>query len=225
MAAGFQGFPPETLRFLRQLKRNNNREWFLAHKQIYEEKVKAPMAELVTAVGSAMQGFAPELEADPKKAIYRIYRDIRFSADKSPYKTHIAAFFAPRGMHKNSCAGLYFHIAPDELIIAGGIYMPDAATLRLLRQYIAGHWEQLAAVADSPEFKRLFGGLQGERLMRPPRGFPADHPAAEFLRHKHFIVSVEHDPKFAETPKLFPSLLKHFAAMMPLVRYVNRGLK
>jgi len=225
MGAGFQGFPPEALRFLRQLKRNNNREWFLAHKQTYEEKVKAPMTELVTAVGGAMQGFAPEIESDPKKAIYRIYRDIRFSADKSPYKTHSAAFFAPRGMPKNSCAGLYFHIAPDELILAGGIYMPDAATLRSLRQYIAGQWEQLAAITESPGFKRLFGGLQGERLVRPPRGSPADHPAAELLRYKQYIVWVEHDPAFAETPKFFPSLLKHFAAMMPLVRYLNRGLK
>ena len=139
MAAGFRGFPPGTLKFLRQLQRNNNREWFLAHKQVYEQEVKAPMTELVTAIGGAMQGFAPELEVDPKKAIYRIYRDIRFSADKSPYKTHIAAVFAPRGMEKNRSAVLYFHIAPDELIIAGGIYMPDAPTLRVLRQYIAGH--------------------------------------------------------------------------------------
>jgi len=225
MGVGFQGFPPETLRFLRQLKRNNNRDWFLAHKQVYEQKVKAPMTGLVTAVGGAMQGFAPELEADPKKAIYRIYRDIRFSADKSPYKTHIAAFFVPRGMQKNSCAGLYFHVAPDELIVAGGIYMPDAATLRTLRQYIAGHWQQLAAITDCSEFKRFFGGLQGERLLRPPRGFPPDHPAADLLRYKNFVVWAEHDSEFAQTPKFFPRLVKLFAAMMPLVRYINRGLK
>lgn len=161
MAEGFAGFPPEALKFLRQLKRNNEREWFLAHKHVYDEKVKGPMTKLVTALGGAMQGFAPELEADPKKAIYRIYRDIRFSADKSPYKTHVAAVFIPRGMSKNNSAVLYFHISPDELIIAGGIYMPDAAALRALRRYIATHWEQLVAITASPEFKRLFGGLEG----------------------------------------------------------------
>ena len=110
MPIGFAGFPPEALKFLRQLKRNNDREWFLEHKEIYERKVKEPMVNLVLALGGAMQAFAPEMVVDPKRAIYRIYRDVRFSADKSPYKTHVAAIFVPRGMAKNSCACLYFHL-------------------------------------------------------------------------------------------------------------------
>jgi uncharacterized protein (TIGR02453 family) len=141
MTNGFGGFPPETLRFLRQLKRNNKREWFLAHKNVYELKVKTPMIELVLALGQAMQKSAPELVMDPKRAIYRIYRDIRFSADKRPYKTHVAAIFVPRGIPKKTGACLYFHIEPSKVVIAGGVYMPDPATLRALRQHIADNWE------------------------------------------------------------------------------------
>jgi uncharacterized protein (TIGR02453 family) len=110
MRNGFGGFPPETFRFVRQLTRNNNREWFLAHEDDYELKVKAPMTELVLALGQAMLQLAPELVVDPKRAIYRVYRDIRFSADKRPYKTHVAAIFVPRGIPKKTGACLYFHI-------------------------------------------------------------------------------------------------------------------
>ncbi len=224
MATGFAGFPPETLKFLRQLKRNNNREWFLANKGTYEEKVKAPMIELVTALGGAMRNFAPELIVDPKRAIFRIYRDTRFSKDKSPYKTHISALFAPRGAPKLGGAGLYFHIEPAEVIVAGGVYGPDSATLRTLRQHIAAHWEDLVAVTHRKEFKKLFGSLEGEQLKRPPLGFPADHPAIDHLRRKQFYVSSTEKPALAEGPKLFPWLLTQFAAMMPLIRFLNAPL-
>lgn len=131
MMKTFPGFPPEALRFLRQLKRNNNREWFRAHKEIFDLKVKVPMVEVVLALGGALQSFAPELITEPDRAIYRIYRDTRFSPDKTPYKTHIAAHFAPRGVAKHAGAGLYFHIEPSEALIAGGIYMPGSAVAAL----------------------------------------------------------------------------------------------
>ncbi len=225
MAIGFAGFPPDTLKFLRALTRNNNRDWFFAHKQIYEEKVKGPMVDLVIALGGAMQGFGPEMIVDPKKAIYRIYRDIRFSADKSPYKTHIAAVFVPRGIPKNSAAVLYFHLSPEEVIIAGGIYMPGSPELRAIRQHIAGHYEELQAILKNREFANMFGGIWGERLSRPPRGFPLNHPAMELLRHKQYLVSVTEKPEFAETRDLFPRLLTCFTAMMPLVRFLNAALR
>ncbi|MBI3696718.1 MAG: DUF2461 domain-containing protein, partial [Acidobacteria bacterium] len=115
MTNSFPGFPPEALQFLRRLKRNNAREWFLKNKHIYEEKVKAPMVELVLALGREMLRFAPEMSFDPQRAIYRIYRDTRFSPDKTPYKTHIAAVFHPRGMEKHNCGGLYFHVSTEEV--------------------------------------------------------------------------------------------------------------
>ena len=225
MTNGFGGFPPETLRFLRQLKRNNNREWFLAHKDVYELKVKAPMTELVLALGEAIQQSAPELVVDPKRVIYRIYRDIRFSADKRPYKTHVAAIFFPRGIPKNTGACLYFHIEPAEVVIAGGVYMPDSATLRVLRGQIAANWQDLLAITNQRNFRKMLGDLQGERLVRPPSGFPANHPAIDVLRQKQFYVTRTEPAELAEGPKLFPRLLALFLAMIPLVRFLNAPLK
>jgi uncharacterized protein (TIGR02453 family) len=225
MTNGFGGFPPEALKFLRQLKLNNNREWFLAHKDIYELKVKAPMTELVLVLGQAIHQYAPELVVNPKRAIYRIYRDIRFSPDKRPYKTHVAAIFVPREVPKNSGACLYFHIEPAEVLIAGGVYMPDPATLRTLRQHISANWENLRAITNQRGFQKLFGSLQGERLVRAPMGFPADHPAIDVLRQKQFYVSRTEPAELAEGPKLFPRLLRLFTAMIPLVRFLNTPLK
>jgi uncharacterized protein (TIGR02453 family) len=225
MTNRFRGFPPETLKFLRQLKRNNTREWFLAHKDVYEQKVKAPMTELVLEIGFALQMDAPEFVVEPRRAIYRIYRDIRFSADKSPYKTHVAAIFVPRGIPKKTGACLYFHIEPAEVVVAGGVYMPDPVTLRILRQHIAANWEELLAITKQRNFRKLFGDLQGERLVWPPSGFPADHPAIDVLRQKQFYVSLTEPAALAEGPKLLPRLLTIFSAMIPLVRYLNTPLK
>ncbi len=225
MPNGFEGFPPDTLRFLRQLKRNNNREWFLAHKDVYETKVKSPMTDLVLALGQAMQQSAPELVVDPKRAIFRIYRDTRFSADKRPYKTHVAARFVPRGVPKNTGACLYLHIEPAEVIIAGGAYMPDSATLRAMREHIAAHWEDLLAITHARQFRKMLGSLQGERLIRPPAGFSADHPAIDVLRQKQFYVTQSEPAGLAEGPELFPRLVTLFSAMLPLVRFLNAPLQ
>jgi uncharacterized protein (TIGR02453 family) len=225
MTNGFEGFPSETLRFLRQLKRNNNREWFQSHKEIYELKVKAPTTELVLALGQAMQQFAPELIMNPKHAIFRIYRDVRFSIDKRPYKTNVAARFVPFGISKNNGACLYFHVEPSEIVIAGGVYMPDAPTLRALRQHIADHWEELLAITEKRSFKKILGDLQGECLVRPPSGFAADHPAIDLLRKKQFYVLQTEPPQLAEGPDLFPRLITLFSAMMPLIRFLNAPLQ
>ncbi len=221
----FGGFPPETLRFLRQLKRNNNRDWFLAHKDVYEQKVKAPMADLVLELGLTLQASEPELIVDPKRALFRIYRDVRFSADKRPYKTNMAARFHFRGMPKDVGAGLYFHIEPAEVVVAGGVYMPAPETLRILRRHIADNWEDLQAVTNQRTFRKLFGALQGERLVRPPSGFSADHPAIDVLKQKQFYVLAAEPAALAEGQKLFPRLLELFSAMMPLVSFLNAPLK
>jgi uncharacterized protein (TIGR02453 family) len=221
---GFRGFPPETLKFLRQLKRNNNRPWFQERKELYETRVRQPMIDLVIALGAPMQAFAPEMNVDPKKAIYRIYRDTRFSNDKTPYKTQISAFFVPRGMSKSSAAGLYLQVDPDEVLIAGGVYMPGSAELRAIRAHIAEHQQDLGSILSRQDFKKRFGGLQGERLSRAPLGYAPDHPAIEYLKYKHFIAWRTEPASLAETPRLFPSVLTSFATMMPLVRFLNSAM-
>ena len=161
-------FPREGMAFLRQLKRNNNRDWFQAHRESYERHVRAPMAELVYAIGDAFRRFAPEMVADPKVSIYRIYRDTRFSRDKTPYKTQVAAVFPVRGLPKNSGPGLYFHISPQEVLIGGGIYMPEPQLLRGVREQIAAHPKHFLGIVESRAFRNAFGELEGEQLKTAP---------------------------------------------------------
>ena len=225
MPSKFPGFPPEARKFLGDLKRNNTREWFTPRKPIYEDKVKGPMSELVLSLGEAMREFAPELNSDPKKAIYRIYRDVRFSKDKSPYKTWIAAVFSPRGLPKHAAAGAYFHMSPDEILVGGGVYAPGPGELLAIRNHIAGQAAQFRALLKERAFRRCFGEMTGETLKRVPKGFAKDDPAVDLLRHKQFLAMNQLPPEIAETPKLYSELAKSFRAMMPFLRFLNSPLK
>src|SRR4051812_15497371 len=189
----FSAFPKEGLQFLRSLKRHNNREWFQEHKGIYETHVKGPIHQLIEALGRDFQNFAPEFLASPKVSAYRIHRDTRFAKDKSPYKTHVAAVFPHAGLGKHEGAALYLHISPSELFLGGGLYMPLPEDLQVLRKHIAQNFEGLQRILQVPAFRRMFGCMHGEQLTRVPRGFPADHPAAEYLRYKQFLVRRELD--------------------------------
>lgn len=221
---GFPGFPAEGMRFFRTLARNNRREWFQPRKQIYDELVKAPMAELVGALCGEMMRFAPDYVADPAKAIYRIYRDTRFSKDKTPYKTHIAAVFPRRGMEKHGAAGLYFSVSAKEIEVAGGVYMPGPDTLRAIRTYLAEHHEEFRRIIRQRQLRTLMGEMHGEQLSRVPKGFASDHPAADLIRFKQWLFYVTIDPALATTPKLLPEVRKRFQAMTPFVDFLNRPL-
>jgi len=224
MPTGFPGFPAEGLTFLRALAKNNRREWFQPRKSIYEEQVKAPMLDLVTRITSAMLSFAPAYAGDPAKAIFRIYRDTRFSKDKTPYKTHIAATFRRRGLDMHAGGGLYFHVSPKEVEVAGGIYMPAPETLRAVRAHLADRHEEFRELIADRTLRRLLGEMQGEQLSRPPKGYPPDHPAADLLRHKQFLFWVLLDPALAGTAKLEPEIVKRFRAMTPVLEFLNAPL-
>ena len=224
MPARFSGFPPQTLQFLRDLKANNNRDWFHPRKALYEEHVKAPMVECVLALGEELSNFGNDLVTAPDKAIYRIYRDVRFSKDKSPYKTHVAAFFGPRGLDKHAGAGLYFHFSPDELLVGGGVYAPGSQQLLAIRQQIAAQHEKLRAILKDRTFRRLFGEMSGECLKRIPKGFPPDHPAADLLVYKQFLAGARLDPKVVETPRFFKQLVRSFRAVEPFIVFLNSPL-
>ena len=224
MKTDFPGFSPAALRFFIQLKRHNNRPWFLKNKETYEREIKEPMLSLVLALNSELRNFAPELVTEPKRAIYRIYRDVRFSADKSPYKTHTAALFAPRGLGKHACAGLYFHFAPDELLLAGGVYMPGPKELLAIRNHIAANTTAFRKILAHRQIAAL-GGLQGDQLVRVPKGFAPVHPAADLLRYKQFLVWVKHPPEMALNKDLLPLLEQTFRTLLPMVRFLNAPLK
>jgi uncharacterized protein (TIGR02453 family) len=214
-------FTDRTLRFLRSLKRNNRREWFNAHKDDYEAHVRQPMIATIERLAVDFLEFAPELSASPKSSLYRIYRDTRFSEDKTPYKTHVAAVFPTRGLPKHEGAGLYFHIGCDEVWIGGGIYAPQTPQLVALREHIAANVRRLRSIVDSPAFKRHVGGLEGEKLTRVPRGFPKDHEAGEYLKYRQFIAGREFPPAFATSPAFYRTLLRVFAEVAPLSRFLN----
>ena len=156
-------FPAETLRFLRALKRNNRREWFNAHRGDYESFVRQPMTDIVERLAVDLRAFAPEIVASPKVSIYRIYRDTRFSDNKTPYKTHAAAVFPTRGLAKHEGAGLYFHISPEEVWIGGGMYSPQPPQLFAVRQHIAAHFKQFRTIVESPRFGSASARSKGQR--------------------------------------------------------------
>jgi uncharacterized protein (TIGR02453 family) len=216
-------FSPKTLSFLRALKRNNRREWFQPRKDDYEQHVRAPMVALLERLAVDMRTFAPELIADPKVSLFRVYRDTRFSSDKTPYKTHVAARFPLRGVPRGEGAGLYFEIAPGWVWMGGGMYMPTTADLHDIRAQIAAtHPRGLHSVVTAPTFKRAVGELTGDRLTRVPLGYAKDHPAAHYLQ---FLGSCEYEPSLATSRRFYPELLKVFKAVVPLVRFLNRAIE
>jgi uncharacterized protein (TIGR02453 family) len=224
MRLGFPGFPPEAVAFYRGLAGHNTREWFQPRKHIYDEKVKAPMVQLVTELNRTLMNFAPGYVTDAPKAIYRIYRDTRFSPDKTPYKTQIAASFARRGMEKHGAAGFYFAVSHKGVDVGGGIYMPAPETLLAVRTHIAERHLEFRKLAAASAVKRLLGAMQGEQLSRVPKGFCADHPAADLLRFKQFLLFTTLDSAIVTTPKLFVELEKRFRAMAPFLEFLNAPL-
>jgi len=218
-------FTSRTLAFLRALKRNNDREWFRARKDRYETEVRAPMLEVLARLADDLPAFAPDLVADPKVSLYRIYRDTRFSGNKAPLKTHVAAVLPPRGFAKHEAAGLYFEIAPQHVWIGGGLYMPTGPDLHALREHIAGDPAKLDRIVTAAAFRRTVGALEGERLTRVPRGWAKDHPAAHYLRFKQFLAFREFPAELAVGPRFYPTLVRTFRAIAPLVAYLNAPLR
>src|SRR5689334_20504238 len=170
-------FTPATLRFFRSLKRNNDREWFKARKDQYERCVREPMIDVINALASDFRRFAPELIASPQKSMYRIYRDTRFSDNKTPLKTHVAAGFPWKGLARHEGAGLYFEVAAGWVWVGGGMWAPQPPQLQRVREHISTTYPEIQRLSRTSAFKRHVGLLEGDRLSRVPRGFTKDDPA------------------------------------------------
>jgi uncharacterized protein (TIGR02453 family) len=226
-------FTTATLRFLSGLARNNRKPWFEAHRAQYEAVVKDPLRELIEEMDVRLARFAPEITGDPRRSMFRIYRDIRFSADKSPYKTHASCWFyhrdGTRAVGREASgggAGFYFQIGPKNSFLGGGMWMPPREALGRLRDAIAEDPRRFEKAMSDARVKRRFGGLSDEAMLkRVPRGFAPDHPAAHWLRYQSFVLGRELTDAQALSPRL-PALLEaDFRLMVPLVRWVNGVLR
>jgi uncharacterized protein (TIGR02453 family) len=208
--------PPDTLKFLRQLKAHNEKAWFDANKPRYED-IKEAALGFVEAAGMQLRAISPELVADARPnggSLMRIYRDIRFSKDKTPYKTHLGIHFHHRAMTEERAApGFFLHVAPGESGVYAGVWHPDTATQQKVRAAIA---------ADAAGWKKAKGKLtfEGESLQRVPKGFAADHPMAEDLRRKDFVAMVP----LADKDVTAPDLVKRFTAACRTLAPLNAFL-
>ena len=217
-------FSPEALQFLRGLARNNRRDWFDARKPIYERELKAPMLALIEEINRELLDFAPDHIRPAQKCMFRIYRDTRFSPDKTPYKKHISAWWARRGLEKKSGGGFYFHISAKELIIAAGVYMPEREQLLAIRNHLLEHHEEFRRLQKDRKLQRLMGEFDGLRLTRPPKGFPKDHPAMDLIACRQWGVSTTLPAETALQPTLRKEIVSRFRSAAPLIELLNRPL-
>jgi len=232
--SAFSRFTPGALTYLRGLKRNNTKPWFESHRPEYEREVLGPLRLLSEELDVRFARLAPEFVSPPKRALFRIHRDVRFSRDKSPYKTHAALWVFHRdagrgvGREAHGGAGFYFHLEPGASMVAGGFWMPPRPLLTTLREAIAEDARPFERIVKAPAFKRKFGGLTddepGIMLKRVPRGFDPEHPAAAWLRHNSFTASRALSDKDVLSPKLMDTVMKDYAALLPLVRWLNGTL-
>ena len=219
-------FTAESMKFLKGLTKNNDREWFNARKAIYESAVKAPMLGIVEEINHAMVEFAPEHVRPAHKAMMRIYRDIRFSSDKRPYKTHVAAWWSRRGMEKTSGGGFYFHVGPKEVLVSAGVYMPEREQLRVIREWMAENHEAYRKLAAGLLKARGMGftPIDAQALTRMPKGFASDHPGDELVRAKNWGVHAFLPVEMAVQPGFVKEVVKRMKAMAPMVEVLNGAI-
>jgi uncharacterized protein (TIGR02453 family) len=218
-------FTPDALKFLRGLARHNDREWFEPRKAIYQSELKAPMLALIEEINHSLVDFAPDHVRPAHKCLFRIYRDTRFSSDKRPYKTHVAAWWVHAGMEKTSGAGFYFHLSSTETVIAAGSYMPTPEQLLAIRRYLVDHHAELHALLAGRKLRAAMGELEGNRLTRPPRGFCADSPAIDLLLCRQWGVSATLPAESAIRPSLLRDITSRFALAAPIVHLLYRAIK
>jgi uncharacterized protein (TIGR02453 family) len=215
---------PEALTFLRNLARHNDREWFQPRKEIFEAELRQPMLAIVRKITDAMMDFAPDHVRPAEKSLFRIYRDTRFSSDKRPYKTHVAAWWSHQGLEKTSGAGYYFHISPKEVIVAAGAYMPEKEQLAAIRHWLLDHHAELRKLLARPAVRKTFTEFEGNSLTRPPKGFPCDHPALDLIQCRQWGLAATLAPEIALKPELAAVIIRHFKIAAPIVDALNTPL-
>jgi uncharacterized protein (TIGR02453 family) len=217
-------FGPEALRFLRGLKRNNRREWFETRRETYERELKEPMLALIERLTEGMADYAPAHMRPAGKCMFRIYRDTRFSTDKSPYKTHLGVWWARSGLEKTSGGGYYMHAGATEFVIAAGVYMPEKDQLLAIRRRLLEHHVEWKRLIEDKRLLRAFKMHDPMALTRAPKGFPEDHPAMEWIKWRQWGVTAHLPAETALKPGLAEEIEKRFRLAAPLVDFLNTPL-
>jgi uncharacterized protein (TIGR02453 family) len=221
----FEGFSPEAIQFMADLAANNERSWFQPRKAEYVRLVREPFERLIEALAQRFAARHVPLEADPRRSLFRIHRDTRFSKDKSPYKDHQAARFSwlgddpsPMSEHAHGAGG-YFHFEPGRMFLGGGMFMPDRPLLEAWRRRVADEPRAVHAAIEGPAFVAAFGGVSShEPLKRMPAGFPSDHPDAELLRMRDVVFGRPLADDEVLAPSLPDTIADGFAAALPVLR-------
>ncbi|MDR1602030.1 MAG: DUF2461 domain-containing protein [Tannerella sp.] len=207
--------------FLKELRASNNREWFQSNKKRYDE-LHVQFADCVQQLIGRIAVFDPEIAGlDAKSCIYRIYRDIRFSADKTPYKTHFGAYMTGYGGRTSPYAGYYVHLEPDNAFLSGGVWCPPPPLLKKLRQDIYDNMDEFAKIIENKAFKKTFSELEGEMLKRTPPGYPSGGPYDYILRHKDFIVSSTKPESFFCADDWIDRTVEDFKILQPFNHFLN----
>lgn len=214
----FTGFRPDAIQFLADLAANNERAWFQPRKADYERLLKAPLEALCDALAARFEARGIPLRADPARSPFRIYRDVRFSKDKSPYKTNIGASFPWVGGDGERSGGGYFHLAPGEVFVGGGMWHPEPARLNAFRRLVDTDPGRVHAVIDDPAFVGAFGRVSGETLSRVPKGYRSDHPDAGLLKLKGVVFMRRLSDEDAASPSLPDRLADTLQLGVPLLR-------
>ena len=212
------------LDFLSQLKLNNNREWFQENKKWYDAS-KKEVENFVSGIITTISAIDPALQTPPMKdCMFRIFRDVRFGADKSPYKTNFGAFIA-RGGRKSSFPGYYFHFEPGESMLAGGVYQPEPDTLKLIRNEVYFRSAELKEILEKPSFKNHFNQLGDfDKMKKAPKDFPADFPDVDLLKYRSYIVSQNIPDKIVASDNYQNEVLEMVKELQPFMAFLNRAI-
>lgn len=223
----FKGFPRDFFNFFEALKNNNNRAWFSKNKDRYNESVVNPVSEFIVAIAPALGKISRHYVANPKPhggSMFRIYRDTRFSKDKTPYKTHAGVQFRHEAGKDAHAPGFYVHLAAEGLFFGGGIWNPPTPHLNRIRDYIADNARSWARIVNAKRVRDV-GGIRGESLKRPPRGFNAEHVHIDDLKRKSFTIMTEAPTRDALRPEFLAEVVDGFRRAAPLNRFIAGALE